>query len=721
MSTTQKLLSGFGILTAVLIVTLVAIILDVQELEKELEEMSLARDRSATARELEINALDYALGVLDYVESGEDFHKPLARYSASRVEEHMRAYKLLSLSSGDLDQSTRFDSLWYELKHAGDMLLVQPPARSFTPTIRKFQSYRVQLERLLDEKVQHEAVEEYEIHKAEVLRHVSNALTLALSLLAFGLVTAAITSFVVVREIVKAESLSRDRGEELRVALLSIDDAVMTVDRSGRIVLFNKMAESLTGWTSDEAKGKMLEEICRLYDGETLGRAGNPIHQVLSAGGTIKSTTPLLLEARDGTKKPVENTTSPIRNSRGHVVSAVAYFRDLTERNKLQAQLLHAHKMDAVGRLAGGIAHDFNNILGIILGHSTLLEQGLTHADGRLASIEKITSAAQRGTALVSQLLTFARKSEPVRGSVRINDIIREIEKLALETFPKTITLSTMLEEQLPSVVADATQVHQVLLNLCVNARDAMPRGGMLSVATRTARSDALAGIRRTGDRKPARSYVEIEVCDTGVGMDEATLNRIFEPFYTTKGVGQGTGLGLSLVFGIVENHNGFVAVESTIGKGSCFRIYFPIAEVVPQAAGHERKIMGDVPGGTETLLLIEDEEMLRELTKTALMAKGYTVITAENGEEGIELYCRHRPRISLVLTDFGLPKVGGEEVVKRIRTIDPASKLIVASGFIDPVMRTRLYKEGARHIVQKPYMADELLQIIRSVIDGKR
>jgi two-component system, cell cycle sensor histidine kinase and response regulator CckA len=720
MSTTQKLLSGFGLLTAVLVVILIAIILEVQTLEGEVDEMSRARDRSAATRELEINALDYALSVLDFVELGDSAHRAAARFAAQQVEQHRQTYLQLNGSERVPEYDAGFDSLWITLRTIGDAMLSQPDRRPPVVHLRDFQECRLQLEQLLDERVQHDAVRAYEVHRSEVLRRVSNAHTLAMGLLGFGLVMSVLTSFVVVRGIVKEERISRERGEELRVALLNIDDAVMTADRSGCIVLFNTMAEKLTGWTQEEAQGKHVADVCRLYNGDSLGRIGNPIADAIASGEQIRICSPLLLEARDGTKRSVESTTSPIRDAQGTVISAVTSFRDLTERNKLQAQLLHAHKMEAVGRLAGGIAHDFNNILGIILGHSMMLEKETTHADARLASIERITSAARRGTALVSQLLTFARKAEPVRGSVRINDIIQEIEILAKETFPKTITFSTLLEDHLPSIVADTTQVHQVLLNLCVNARDAMPHGGILSIATRSIQGHSIIGTRQTTRKPLAQSYAEIEVCDNGMGMDDATLQKIFEPFYTTKGIGRGTGLGLSLVFGIVESHNGFLTVESVLGKGSCFRIYFPIAGAPPPAPANGRRTLATVAGGSETILLIEDEEMLRDLARTALSTKGYDVLTASNGEEGVELFCRYKPRISLVLTDFGLPKANGEEVVKRIRAIEPTEKIIVASGFVDPVMRTRLYREGARHILQKPYMVDELLTVIREVLDAK-
>jgi signal transduction histidine kinase/ActR/RegA family two-component response regulator len=397
--------------------------------------------------------------------------------------------------------------------------------------------------------------------------------------------------------------------------------------------------------------------------------------------------------------------------------SYVVSLKDITAQKTLEEQLRQAQKLESLGTLASGIAHDFNNILGIIMGHSFLLERLKSDPVKLSQSIDAIEKATQRGAALVKQLLTFARKTEAVFESVLVNQIIEEVVKLLQETFSKTINVRSDLKRDLPIIVADSNQIYQVMINLCVNARDAMPMGGTLSIASTTVEGGALSS---KFPRATAREYILLQVSDTGMGMDEVTRQRIFEPFFTTKGVGKGTGLGLALVHGIVENHHGSINVATELGKGTTFSIYLPVEERPIESHRTSKKAMEDVPGGTETILLIEDEEMLGELARAFLVSKGYTVLTARDGEEGVEAFSRHQKEISVVVTDMGLPKLGGEDVFKRIRAIDPKAKVILASGFIDPEVKSEMYKAGAKHFIQKPYSHDEVLQKVREVIDIK-
>ena len=389
---------------------------------------------------------------------------------------------------------------------------------------------------------------------------------------------------------------------------------------------------------------------------------------------------------------------------------------DKTKRG-LEAQLQQAQKLESIGTLASGIAHDFNNILGIILGHSSLLERLREDSNMHSESVAAIMKATQRGALLVKQLMLFARKAEPLLESVKINNIIGELTKLLQETFPKTVSISTALQRDLPSIVADSSQIHQVLLNLLVNARDAMPKGGTIAITTRTVEGEA---VRSRFAKATARQYVKVEIADTGIGMDEATRQRIFEPFFTTKGPGKGTGLGLAVVFGIVEHHNGFIDVRSIPGEGTSFVLYFPITERAPEIGQRVRKSIEEIPGGTETILVIEDEEMLKDLVKVSLVSKGYTVLTAEDGMQGVELYRSHQKEIAVVLSDVGLPLLSGPDVFRKIREINPEAKVILASGFFDPETKSEMFKAGLKNFIQKPYMPDEVLQKIREVIDTK-
>ncbi len=389
--------------------------------------------------------------------------------------------------------------------------------------------------------------------------------------------------------------------------------------------------------------------------------------------------------------------------------------RTEARRHQLELQLLQAQKLESLGTLASGIAHDFNNILGIVLGHSSLLEQASPLPRQASRSVDSIQKAALRGASLVKQLLTFARKGESRFDSVSVPHVLQELLKLLEETLPKTIVVTTNLQPDIPLITADATQVHQVLLNLCLNARDAMPGGGSLTIEVTIASN---AEVAAEIPRATAREYVRVTVTDTGVGMNEETLRRVFEPFYTTKGPGKGTGLGLALVYSIVESHHGLITVESAPGKGSRFRLFFPVEERT-EARPPAPPGPIEIPGGTETILVIEDEALLAEMVGEMLVGKGYTVLPARDGEEGVTAFADHRGDIAAVLSDFGLPKFSGLEVVRRLKAIDPGVKVVIASGFLDPAARSELLAAGVLQIVPKPYLAAEVLRAIRFAIDG--
>jgi two-component system, cell cycle sensor histidine kinase and response regulator CckA len=421
---------------------------------------------------------------------------------------------------------------------------------------------------------------------------------------------------------------------------------------------------------------------------------------------------------------------SPVRDTKGAITHFIAIKEDITERKRaeeelkqnevrrheLERELIQAQKLESLGTLASGVAHDFNNILAIISGQSSLLRGSIEDPTTALRRIDAIDKASDRGASLVKQLLTFARKGRSVFEPVSFNHIINEVTNLLRETLPKTITVLTNLNGELPFISADATQVHQILVNLCINARDAMPMGGSITITSTTVGCEAVAS---QFPRAHARRYVRVIVTDTGVGMDEGTKRKIFDPFFTTKGPGKGTGLGLALVHSIVEGHNGFIGAESVPGKGTTFSLYLPVEELSINSDQPFPDIFVDIPRGTETILVIEDEEMLAEMMKEILAAKGYTVLTACNGEEGVEMFVRHQEQIAVVVSDLGLPKFGGDEVFRRIKAIDPKARVILSSGLIDPEARGEMLKIGVKLIIQKPYSPSEVLRAIRTALDG--
>ncbi len=385
------------------------------------------------------------------------------------------------------------------------------------------------------------------------------------------------------------------------------------------------------------------------------------------------------------------------------------------KQKSLQSQLQQAQKLESLGTLASGIAHDFNNILGIIIGHASLLEHIPVDRNIIKQNMDAINNAGARGASLVKQLLTFARKTDVLIEPVRINDIVAEASKLLYETFPKTITFSIKLEKPLPYISADTTQIHQVLLNLCVNARDAMPDGGTLSIVTSLVHGES---IREKFVNANSHEYIELKVADSGTGMDEHTKNRIFEPFFTTKGVGKGTGLGLSLVFGIVEAHKGFTDVDTELGKGTTFKIYFPVPTQFEVEDKPPTISLNDIPGGNETVLIIEDEDFLCSLLKTILETKGYNILTASNGLEGLEQFAQHSEQISLIVSDLGLPKLNGFDAFKQMKIVKDNVKFIIASGYLEPETTSKMYNEGVKAVIHKPYKLEEVLSIVRNTLD---
>ena len=390
----------------------------------------------------------------------------------------------------------------------------------------------------------------------------------------------------------------------------------------------------------------------------------------------------------------------------------VYLFND-TKRKRLEQQLVQAQKMEGLGTLAGGIAHDFNNILAIILGYTNKLESAHTKPSELPGAIKVIKDAVDRGAALVQQLLTSARQTEARFSSVDLNTLVRDLEPMLQATFPKTINFNLELSSELPLVTADKSQIHQVLLNLCVNARDAMPAGGTLTLATSiTAGADlaeAFTGVT-------ADNYACIRVRDTGLGMSRQVKSHIFEPFFTTKERGKGTGLGLSVVYGVVNNHRGFVWVESEPGHGTSFLVYLPVRHVAAEQLGPDRTgaPRQNIP---QTILLVEDEDMLRELGVSILESEGFRVLPAKDGVEAVALFESFSDEIGLVVCDLGLPRLGGREAFLKMKENRPDVRAIVASGYLEPTIRSEMLKAGVIDTIQKPYDFNDLLAKIRSVI----
>jgi two-component system cell cycle sensor histidine kinase/response regulator CckA len=404
-------------------------------------------------------------------------------------------------------------------------------------------------------------------------------------------------------------------------------------------------------------------------------------------------------------------------NKRDKLIEIQGYLFDDTKRKITEEQLRHAQKFESLGALASGIAHDFNNILAIIMGHASLIKL-IKNAPPKLAKhVDAISDATSRGASLVNQMLTFARKTGTIQEPLNLNLLVKDMSKMIYETFPRTIQLRMNIGRNLAYIIVDISQMNQVLMNLCVNARDAMPNGGTLTISTSNINGEE---VNLKFPKASAQNYVLLSIADTGVGMDRPTRERIFEPFFTTKVAGKGTGLGLAVVHGIVTAHDGFIELESKPGEGTTFYIYLPAQEKLAEIELPEKPSDEDIPKGNETILVVEDEEMLQGFLRQLLEKNGYTVLTAGNGEQAIDIYQQQMKEIALILMDLGLPKLSGDEVYRRIKALDPMANVIIASGYLDPMIKMELSQVGVREYIQKPYSPIEILKKIREVIDSQ-
>ena len=505
----------------------------------------------------------------------------------------------------------------------------------------------------------------------------------------------------------------RRRSEEaqrrLAIAVEQAAEAIVITDIRGTIQYVNPAFEQIAGYSPDEVIG---ENPRILQSGEHDQAFYRKLWQTITNGKAW--TGQFVNKKKDGTLYREDATISPVRDSSGKIVNYVAVKRDITHETQLQQQLLQAQKMEAIGTLAGGVAHDFNNLLQVVLGYSEILLKGKQEGDQDYAGIKKISQAGKRGADLVQSLLTLSRKVEPQLHPSNLNHEILQVQKLLSRTIPKTIKIDLHLSGDLELVQADPSQVGQILMNLGVNARDAMPDGGTLTVETANIELDEDYCATHL-EVKPG-GYVVLSVSDSGHGMGKETLSHIFEPFFTTKEPGKGTGLGLATVYGIVKQHGGHILCYSEPGHGTTFKIYLPSIQTEEDLETPLSELA--IPGGTETILLVEDEEVLRELGTELLNGFGYEVITAGNGREALEIYQRERERIALVILDLIMPEMDGKQCLKEILGVNPKARILIASGYSEngPITRTSL--AGAMGFVEKPYNMRKLLETIREVLD---
>jgi PAS domain S-box-containing protein len=414
-----------------------------------------------------------------------------------------------------------------------------------------------------------------------------------------------------------------------------------------------------------------------------------------------------------GTRRWLESHAVPFRDKRDGRMLMLAVTRDITERRRLEGRLHQARKMEAIGTLTGGIAHDFNNILSAIIGFGEGLEMDMPADDQMRPYLEQMLAAADKGTKLTHNLLAFGRKLEVKLIPVKINTIVEGVEKIVRGLIGEVVKLECVYADPELTVMADASQMEQALINLCTNARDSMPQGGTLRISVSEVVIDEHF-IRENGFGKPG-NYGLLSVTDTGVGMDEVTKQRIFEPFYTTKSPGMGTGLGLSTVYGVVKQHGGYIDVRSEVGRGSSFNIYLPVVKLWERAEAAVPTT--PLKGGTETILVAEDDAAVRKITKDVLEKFGYTVLEAEDGQKAVEVFTSHKDDIDLLLLDVVMPNKNGREAYEEIRGMSPEVKALFTSGHVSEVVNKEVIGHGLEFI-SKPASPRQIIRKVREILD---
>jgi two-component system, cell cycle sensor histidine kinase and response regulator CckA len=505
---------------------------------------------------------------------------------------------------------------------------------------------------------------------------------------------------------------AKQAAEVYRSLLGSSADAIVIYDLEGNVQFLSPSFTQIFGWTLEELAGKRIPFVPDSEREATMAE----VHRVLEGNPCSNFATRRC--DKDGRILNITLSASRFDDHEGMPAGMLVILRDVTHTKAMEAQYLQAQKMEAVGTLAGGVAHDFNNLLQAIGGFTELLLLAKSANDPDHSSLMQIKKACDRAAQLIQQLLAFSRKAEGVRHRLDLNQEVVEAEKLLQRTLPKMTAIELHLAGYLWSVHADPVQIEQILLNLGSNAADAMPDGGRLIIETLNASlnedycRDHLGAV--PGD------YVLLSVSDTGRGMDRETLQHIFEPFFTTKGVGKGTGLGLASVYGIVKGLGGHLTCYSEPGQGTIFRIYLPAVEQVEdQAEGGVDET--PLKGGSETILVVDDEAAVRDVATQILQHFGYDVLVADSGETALELYKNRKAEIDLVILDLGMPGMGGHKCLRELRAIEPSAKVVVASGYsINGQVRASL-ESGAGGFVGKPYQLKDLVTTVRKVLDGKR
>ena len=513
--------------------------------------------------------------------------------------------------------------------------------------------------------------------------------------------------YVAIRSDITERKRAEQQIREQAALLDQAQDAILVRDLDQKILFWNKGAEKIYGWAAAEAVGRNAKELLFKGSSAQFDAAARAVLRDGEWQGEIRQI------RRDGEEIIVESRWTLVRDEKGQPNSILVINTDVTEKKRMESQFLRAQRMESIGTLAGGIAHDLNNVLSPILMAIDMLQLKTTDEASR-KWLDVLRTNAERGGNMVRQVLSFARGVEGERVALQPKHLIKEIVKILRETLPKSIEINFQIPKDLWIISADATQIHQVLMNLCVNARDAMPEGGSISIKAENVFVDENYA-RMHLEAKPGR-FVMISVADTGPGMSVEIQSRIFEPFFTTKEMTKGTGLGLSTALTIVKSHGGFINVYSELHKGSQFTLYLPALDT--PGAINSAALQTDLPlGNGELILVVDDEESIREITRGTLETFGYTVLTASDGTEALAHYADKKNEIAAVLTDMVMPFMDGPATIRALQRMNPKVRIIAASGLGAGQHAGEGALEGVSVFLNKPYTAEKLLKTLAQVL----
>lgn len=508
-----------------------------------------------------------------------------------------------------------------------------------------------------------------------------------------------------IQKIVEEESRFRKLSQEFNALLDAIPDNLTLQSHDLKVLWANRCAAGGSGREVSDLAGQYCY---KLLHNRTAPCDSCPVLRSFRTGNMENE----IVNSPDN--RLWDMRTIPIKDEKGKVVNVIELGRDITEHRRLEAQLRQAQKMEAVGQLAGGIAHDFNNILTVITGCGEFLRERISKDDPLSVYVDPIITSSERAANLTQNLLAFSKRQIINLQPVKLKELVRRAERLLSWLISEDIELKTIFADEEITVMADSGQIEQVLMNLATNARDAMPDGGLLVIETETVELDD--EFQKIHAYMKPGMYALISVTDTGVGIDEKTRKRIFEPFFTTKETGKGTGLGLSMVYGIIKQHNGYINAYSEVGKGTTFKIYLPLTKAAVKAL--EPADPSLVKGGTETVLVVEDDEAVRKLTRDILERSGYKIVEAKDGEDAVNKFIENKDRIQLLLLDVIMPKKSGKEVYAEIRSITPDIKVLFLSGYTANLIHKKGILEEGLNFILKPVSKNDLLLKVREALD---